>query len=204
MQFSATAIIAALSVGTQVFAAPAGSSIETSLVTRAGSDPITIITGAINTLQGDVKVDLQDIATAVAAKESASDLGAAIQGDLVKILGAFSSAVSTIAPQVAIISVNITASEVQLLYANAQALEKVVSAIQSEFEELISTISSNTLAFIKPLLQAVVNIAESLANSLISSIPQTASANGAGGSSGQLQATSEQITSKLGSLSDQL
>jgi len=66
MRFSIAAIVATLSLGTQVFAAPAFSS-EKSVVKRDTSSAITAIAGAIFKLQTDVKADLQAITSAVVA-----------------------------------------------------------------------------------------------------------------------------------------
>jgi len=202
MKFSVTAIIGALSLGNEVFAAPSVSSIETSLVKR--DDPITIIGDAVSTLQTSVQAELKDIAAVVTAADSTPADIKEIKGDLVQIIVAFSTAVSTITPQVAIISKNITVSEIQLLYADAQALNQLLTEIQSEYEQLFATVSSYTLAFIKPLLESAINVAQSLVNSLTSVIPQAATTSGTSGTAAQLQTVSDQSKSTLAGLSNQL
>jgi len=203
MRFSITAIIATLSLGTQVFAAPAPSS-NTTLEKRDASSAITVISGAIGKLQTDVKADLQAIAAAVVADQSPSVIPI-VQQNLGKITTSYITAISTILPQLVGISTNLTAAELQLLLASVKTYENVVTEIQAEFQQLISKLSANALAFVKPQLETVVNIASILSNSIVSYAQQAANAVlGPNGVVAQLQAATVQIKNIISGLFSQV
>jgi len=203
MKFSVTAIIATLSLGTQVFAAPASTSGK-SLVKRDASSAIAVISGAIDTLQTAVLADLQAIATAVVSDPSPSILPV-VEQNLGKIIGAYNTAVLTVLPQLVGLSTNLTAAELQLFTASVKSYENVITEIQAEFQQLITTLSSNTVAFIKPQLEAIANIASVLSNNLVSYSQQVSKAIlGPNGVVAQLQAASVQIKNIIASLFSQV
>jgi len=124
-----------------------------------------------------------------------------VEQNLGNIITSYKTAISTILPQLVGLSTNLTAVELQVLLASVQTYENVVAEIQADIQQLIATVSSSTLAFLKPQLQAVANIASVLSNSVVSYSQQvTKAVFGPNGVVAELQATSVQIKNIIAGL----
>jgi len=191
MKFSVTALVTALSLATKIFAVP--TTVSTSLQKRDAASAISTISGAVDQLRSDVEADLQAITTAVTGDPSPS-IVPTVQYNLVKIFIAYNQAVATIVPQVISAQVNVTVAQAQSLLANAKSFNSLLTDIKTNFDNIVATVQGDTLAALKPKLQAASSVASVLATNYANFISDATNAvYGPTGVFAQLTSTAQNI-----------
>jgi len=169
MKFAFATIIAALSLGTTVFATPILSS-SSSLATR--NDPvscITTVTSDVATLNVDVNANLQVTVSAVSTNPSIL-IVPFVQIHIAEIIASFNAALVTIIPVAFAAPIVLAEAEVALLLDSAKIFSALILNIKSQFDYILVTVHQDALLFIKAQLKAAISIASVLGTAYVDSV----------------------------------